>query len=79
MPAPAGEVSGAAANPETSSGPGWQEGRREPAARGGMDPVEGGGAGGQGVGSGLTLNSKGHSLERCEMSNKCIRGLTREL
>ena len=35
--------------------------------------------GGRWVGSGLTLNSKGHFLERCEMSNKCISGLTREL
>lgn len=33
---------------------------------------------GQWLGLGLTLNSKGHFLERCEMGNKCIRGLTRE-
>lgn len=33
---------------------------------------------GQWVGSGLTLNSKGHFLERCEMGNKCIRELTRK-
>lgn len=78
MPAPAGEVSEASMNSE-KSGLGWQEGRREAAALGGKGRVKGGGEGGQWVGSGLTLNSKGHFLERCEMSNKCIRGLTREL
>lgn len=65
------------------SGLGWQEGRREAAAGpGGEGRAESrgvAGRGGQWVGSGLTLNSKGHFLERCEMSNKCIRGLTREL
>lgn len=67
-------------NSEKSGGPGWQGGRRETTAPGREGPSPGRVAGGgQWVGSGLTLNSKGHFLERCEMSNKCIRGLTREL
>lgn len=81
MPARAAQGSQAAVDSE-KSGLGWQEGRREAAAaRGGESRAESGGwqGGGQWVGSGLTLNSKGHFLERCEMSNKCIRELTREL
>lgn len=56
---------------------GWQEGR-QPRLSQGRAMSRGVVGRGQWVGLGLTLNSKGHFLERCEMGNKCIRGLTRE-